>query len=304
MKVSGYLVVAVLALPCGQHARAIPFGLGDIVINDHGLIYHYDPGGDLLRVLDSQAGDGTGRINGVVFDRYGHLYASSGTDVAQFNRHGELVDGTYLGLSADRINSLGVDKQNDLHVSVGNSIGRYDQDGELLDEITPLSGEIGWFDISPDQGLAFTRYSPHKPVYGFGRTFEAFRAARDVRWLPDGDKLLVATGELSPGPVGLYELHDGGAQLVRTFDVAAKAIGFGLNDATFWSSSVSGLQEIDLATGAVIQTLNIPIVSEFAIYGGGSYGGPRIAVHEPESLILLGAGLFAIGLLIREKAPR
>lgn len=295
-------------------AHAVPFQTGDVFAAvGNGNIDHYTGAGVLLETLNIGA---SGFTTGMAFDAAGNMFATgfSASTLAKFDNNGNVVNANFAsGLSTPE--SVVIDQAGDIYVgNLGNGIRKYDASGNFLG--TVINTRVDWFDLTADQstflygqeGAQVLTVSNGLPgTSGPNFTNSAVNAFA-MRILSDGGLLLADRDDV--------KRFDSTGALTQTYDnLGGTSFGwFALNldpDGTsFWSGSFADglLHKIDIASGALLQTINTGAPNNFfgvAVFGeitvGGPGPGPGPTVPEPTVLSIFALGLLGLGLTQRSR---
>ncbi len=232
----------------------------------------YDPSsGNLLNTLTDDTNEQF--TTGSAFDANGNFYVTDdySGDVSEFS-----PDGTPLGQFATGLTnplSLVFDNQGDLYVGQQTTpyIAEFSPTGQRLPDIGPLATELygdDWIDLASDQctlyytseGTDIERYNKctNTQESNFNAAPLAGSAAYEVRILADGDVLVADS-------TAVYMLDENG-NVIQSYSCDSMpgcqgqlfAVAVDPSGTSFWTGdSFSGnIWQINLATGAVMQTIN------------------------------------------------
>lgn len=317
---SGSLSVAALALfglGVATPARATVFEIGDVFASiGTGQVAHFDKNLTYIETLDTTKG---GFTTGSAFDAAGNLYVTnfSTASIAKFDRTGALADAEFVlcdpGASCE---SIVFDKTGNFYVGQASGtqdILKFDSAGTRLASYDVATERLGsdWMDLAADQntmyytseGYTVKRYdvSSGTQLADFATSLPG-AAAYAFRLLADGG-LLVADFANN------LRLDSTGS-IVDTYDIDGNNGWFALNldpDGTsFWTgdSGTNVLARFDIATGAVLQSLDLDTLAELSgvqlfgvsVFGEITQGGPP-PIPVPAALPLLASGLIGLGAL-------
>ena len=232
----------------------------------------YDPSsGNLLNTLTDDTNEQF--TTGSAFDASGNFYVTDdyAGDVSEFS-----PDGTPLGqFATGLVNPLSLvfDNQGDLYVGQQTTpyVAEFSPTGQRLADIGPLATELlgdDWIDLASDQctlyytseGSDIERYNKctNTQESNFNAAPLAGSAAYEVRILADGDVLVADS-------TAVYMLDENG-NVIQTYSCDSMpgcqgqlfAVAVDPSGTSFWTGdSFSGnIWQINLATGAVMQTIN------------------------------------------------
>jgi hypothetical protein len=337
-------VVGVIAILAPGLAEAAPFQGGDIfaAVGDANLdgtseVFRYNSAGVFQERLDLTGSSGLSL--GMAFDSSGNLYVTAAFNnrVVKFDTNGGLVGTFASGMSVPE--SIVFDNSGNAYVSSvgGTGIRKFNSSGTLLGTFLPGT-RVDWMDLAADQvtmlwgneGPAINRVNVSSPP---GTALTPFVANTGgsvfaIRILADGS-VLVADGVN-------VKLYNAAGVLVRTYDIAGSQLWFALNlnpDAlSFWSGDLfnGNLYEFDILCGGVANCTTttqsiltgVPnqqptrALAGLAIFGEPVAGCPTCppppgggpppggSVPAPASLLLLGCGVAAVGLVAWRRRPR
>jgi hypothetical protein len=307
-KVINLLVCFILTLSLsafGKQTRLVqaasgpaPFRPGDLFAGvGNGLVYHYDPLGNLLEILNTGKGNGV-YTTGCASDSAGNLYVTTfnGGQLVRFK--GPNLPHTYLGVYGSGYSgypeSIVFDALGNFYVGAvyGDSdIRKFDPFGNPLAKYDVQTEDRGsdWIDIAKDQrtlfytseGKRILRYDLAKSTQlpDFTPSLPGSKAFA-LRILPD-DRVLVADSEQ-------VVLLDKDATQIRTYDVANEDSWFSLNltlDGTaFWAgnSDTGKIYKFDIENGGDPLVTVDTGVGDDRLYGICLFGEETSALRDSD----------------------
>ena len=303
-------------------ANAATYSVGDVFASiGSGKVAQFDNDLNLIQVLDT--GLSGAFTTGSAFDSAGNFYVTTfGSNVvAKFDTNGVLVNASFATCDAgSACESIVFDMAGNFYVGQAEGtrdILKFDSSGALIDRFDVATSGRGsdWIDLAADQStLVYTSESSGVSTYDtagdvqgaqFGTTTTSPNFA--LRLLGDGGALVAASGAI--------DRLDNTGSVIDTFDFGANDSWFALNldpdGDSFWSGDFTTniLAQFDLATGAVIQSLDLDSIvglmgiSGIDLFGVSVFGeitegggGPPIGdVPLPGALIFLLTGLGGLG---------
>lgn len=299
------LFVALSCAVAGASATAAAFSQGNLFVSTGvGTVVEYTATGTAVQTLNV----GTGFITGSTFDAAGNFYATrfSNGALQKFNADGTSAGAFASGLSSPE--SVVIDAAGNIYVgSVGGGIRKYDSTGALLSTSLGTT-RIDFMDLSADQSTMLYTQEGNQILrvnVATNTGLSAFSTAVDQAFalrIRSNGQVLVADG-------GDIELLNADGTDNRTYDIASAGLWFALNldaDGTsFWSATTDGLiAHFDIASGNLLGSFNVTgtngvwglsLLGEQRQGCGTNCGGGGGNVPEPESVMLLGIGLIALG---------
>lgn len=307
----GGAAVVIAQLFGATHALAAPYGSGNVLVSDFnsGNVFEYTPSGAAVQTLTT----GQSRATGSAFDGAGNFYVTSwgSNAVSKFDPNGTLLGTFGSGYNANP-ESISLNMAGNFFVGQAggtHNILEFNPAGTLVNTFSPAVERQGtdWIDLASDQ--CTMRYTSE------GNSVKQFNVCSNTQ-LPDFKTGLGSfTYALRQRPNGEVLVADS-SQVVRlsstgvllqTYTIPGTAnsplfaLNLDSNGTSFWTAAITNggiVAEVDIATGAIQQSWNVPssqMPAGLAIVGQITAGGPPTVPEVPVAPLLLAVAAGSIG---------